>query len=206
MAALMAARAPAADGQRYQGVGYFSMGCFWSGEIAFECAHITDGRKYLGVASWADLRCSTLQHTVSDKTCVPLSTVVGYMGGTGVYPTYTNYTTRNNYSETVRVEYNTSELSFDDLLDIFWKYAEDIYDPPYDPAYEIRVFATDNEQLAAASASLARLKANSTQELFATVYNASAYTFWKAEEYHQQYDFKAGFTCQGHPPLGVRRG
>ena len=33
-------------------------------------------------------RCNTDEHTVSERTCVPNSTVVGYMGGQGDFPNY----------------------------------------------------------------------------------------------------------------------
>jgi peptide methionine sulfoxide reductase MsrA len=55
---------------------------------------------------------------VSDKVCQPINTVVGYMGGTGEYPNYGNYTSANNYSETLRLVWDTSELSYADMLTV----------------------------------------------------------------------------------------
>jgi hypothetical protein len=42
----------------------------------------------------ADTKCMTGSSSISDKVCVPASTVVGYMGGTGMYPNYDNCTYR----------------------------------------------------------------------------------------------------------------
>ena len=45
--------------------------------------------------------------------CAPTATVVGYMGGTGDYPSYdTNYS-KLNYTETIRVIYDAEALPFE---------------------------------------------------------------------------------------------
>eukprot|EP00041_Stephanoeca_diplocostata_P005235 m.58433 g.58433 ORF g.58433 m.58433 type:complete len:50 (-) comp15649_c1_seq4:119-268(-) len=48
------------------------------------------------------------------------------MGGTGEYPNYYNYTANmNNYSETVRLEYDASVTSFSELLEVKKRYSLD---------------------------------------------------------------------------------
>ena len=70
-------------------------GRFWTAEQNFECAGIK------GLLNQTDPSpCNTGDSSISDRVCAPQSTVVGYMGGTGEYPNYGNYTQNNNYSET----------------------------------------------------------------------------------------------------------
>jgi peptide methionine sulfoxide reductase MsrA len=57
---------------------------------------------------------------VSDHVCTPNATVVGYMGGTGCCPTYSNYTSNNNFSETLRLVYDNVQTNFTDLLNAYW--------------------------------------------------------------------------------------
>lgn len=132
--------------------------------------------------------------SLSDKDCVPGSTVVGYMGGTGTYPTYANYTTGNNYSETLRLEFDGESTKFSDLLAAYWRYADtSVCD---DPAYCPRIFYVDADQKQQTEASLT----NHPGSLLA-VLPAAEYTFWKAEEYHQNFNAKSGAQCGGsaHP-------
>ena len=48
-----------------------------------------------------------------------LQTVVGFMGGHGEYPSYDVNYTQLNYSETLRLEYDPSKLSFDRIMQAF---------------------------------------------------------------------------------------
>jgi len=121
------------------------------------------------------------------------------MGGTGEYPTYDNYTSNNNYSETLRLEYNPSVTTYSDLLDAYWTYQPGSTDPCYDPAYCLRIFTNSPEQAKLASASIAAASKKAGQPVTAILYNAADYTFWKAEDYHQNYFSKGGQTC-GTPP------
>src|SRR5574337_553235 len=74
----------------------FGAGCFWGVEAAF--------RKVKGV----------------------LSTAVGYSGGTLKNPTYEDVCTdRTGHAEVVQIEYDPGQVSYEQLLDIFWQ----IHDP-----------------------------------------------------------------------------
>ena len=112
------------------------------------------------------------------------------MGGSGEYPNYGNYTAANNYSETLRLVWDESETSYDDLLTAYWQYAPDPSAPEPDPAYQLRIFYVDSTQKAAAQASIAKNKGALIE-----LVPAADYTFWKAEEYHQHYFDKSGQTC-----------
>lgn len=120
------------------------------------------------------------------------------MGGTGVYPTYQNYTAGNNYSETLRLVYDESKLKYADILSAYWKFAPDPTMPQPDPAYQLRIFYTDEtqRQQAKASIALAEKAAGAAPGSFLIELVAAAdYNFWKAEEYHQHYFDKSGQTC-----------
>jgi len=117
------------------------------------------------------------------------------MGGHGVSPTYENYTTNNNFSETVRLEFNPAKTSYSQLLAAYWSFVPDPTQPPWDAAYALRIFAADDEQFQLAQKLLhaEQLKFNNSVTL--TIWNASDFLFWKAEEYHQQYFKKLGYPC-----------
>ena len=69
----------------------FGAGCFWGVESAF--------RELRGVKS----------------------TAVGYSGGTVKNPTYQDVCTgRTGHAEVVQVEYDPAEVSYIELLDVFW--------------------------------------------------------------------------------------
>lgn len=140
---------------------------------------------------------------MSDKVCQPINTVVGYMGGTGEYPNYGNYTSANNYSETLRLVWDTSELSYADMLTAYWQYAPDPTMPEPDPAYQLRLFYTDEAQRKEAAASIAAFNKANPGTLIG-LYPAADYTFWKAEEYHQHYFDKSGQTCGNRASLPSR--
>lgn len=126
---------------------------------------------------------------------MPKSTVVGYMGGTGMFPTYQNYTTDNNYSETLRLEFDGQNTTFSDLLEAYWLYVPDTTMECPDPAYCPRIFYVNDAQKHAAEASLAQHQSKMTGKSLLVILPASDYTFWKAEEYHQNFNQKSGMQC-----------
>jgi len=140
--------------------------------------------------------CNTGESSISDKVCAPESTVVGYMGGTGEYPNYQNYTMGNNYSETLRLLYDPAVTSYKDMLDHYWTYAggSATY-PSDDPAYQFRLFFNGRAQQQQATAALASWTKTANAKLYIDILDAEAYTFWKAEEYHQKYDWQYGDPC-----------
>ena len=123
--------------------------------------------------------------------------MVGYMGGNGTYPNYQNYTMANNYSETVRLVYDTTQTNFADLLAAYWAFVPpfSVTQPCYDPAYCLRIFYTDDLQKSEAEAAVAAQQNKTTGKILLDVLPASRYTFWKAEDYHQNYFNKTGEQC-----------
>ncbi len=142
-------------------------GCFWGVEAAF--------RKVKGV----------------------VSTAVGYMGGTLENPTYEDVCTdRTGHAEVVEVLYDPSVVSYDDLLEVFWK----IHDPTtsnrqgpdYGTQYRSVIFYHTPEQEAAARASKDRLQRSGRYKRDIVTQIEPAAQFYRAEEYHQQYFEKTG--------------
>src|SRR3954447_26787737 len=57
-----------------------------------------------------------------DRAPGVIKTVVGYCGGTEPNPTYDLVTSeRTKYRESIEVTYDPAKISFDQLLDIYWK-------------------------------------------------------------------------------------
>jgi peptide-methionine (S)-S-oxide reductase len=145
----------------------FGGGCFWGVEIAF--------RNVPGV----------------------VDTAVGYEGGTKESPSYEDVCTdRTGHAEVVQVEYDPSEVSYEELLDTFW----DVHDPTQmnrqgpdvGSQYRSVVFFHSPEQQEQALASKARIQAQSDRPVVTEIVPAEP--FWRAEDYHQQYLVKRGLA------------
>ena len=122
-------------------------------------------------------------------------TRVGYSGGTLDNPTYEDVCSHTTgHAEVVEVRYDPEEISYDELLDVFWhkhdptqlnRQGWDIGDN-----YRSAVFVHDEEQRAAAEASKQREQSNWSRPIVTEV--TPAQTFYEAEDYHQQYLEKRG--------------
>lgn len=147
----------------------FAAGCFWGVEAAF--------RQVKGV----------------------LSTSVGYMGGTFKNPTYEDVCTdQTGHAEAVQVEYDPSQVSYDELLELFWK----IHDPTtlnrqgpdVGTQYRSAVFFHNPEQEAAAKVSKEKLQRSGAYQRPIVTEITPASEFYRAEEYHQHYLEKRGLA------------
>jgi len=145
----------------------FGAGCFWGVEAAF--------REVKGV----------------------VSTAVGYMGGDLDNPSYQEVCTgATGHTEVVEVIFNPAEVSYDDLLDLFWK----IHDPTtlnrqgpdIGVQYRSVIFYHDQEQKQLAEKSIEQLQKSSKYRREVVTALEPAQTFWRAEKYHQQYFEKTG--------------
>ncbi len=147
----------------------FGAGCFWGVEAAF--------RQVKGVKS----------------------TAVGYMGGKLDNPTYQDVCSdRTGHAEVVEVTFDPSQVSYNELLKVFW----DNHDPTTSnrqgpdigSQYRSVIFWHDAEQEAAAKASRERLEQDGGLKRPIVTEIVPAATFWRAEEYHQQYLEKRGLA------------
>ena len=149
----------------------FAAGCFWGVEAAFG--------KVKGVKS----------------------TAVGFMGGTTVNASYKDVCTgRTGHAETVLVEYDPAQVSYGELLKVFW----DSHDPTQlnrqgpdiGDQYRSAIFFYTPEQEAAARASKLALETAGAFRRPVVTQIVPASPFYRAEEYHQHYLEKRGLaTC-----------
>jgi peptide-methionine (S)-S-oxide reductase len=121
-----------------------------------------------------------------------ISTTVGYTGGFKVNPTYEEVSAGGTgHAESVQVVYDPSKISYEKLLDIFWKNIDptvkDQQFCDHGHQYRTAIFYYNDEQRQLAEASKAKVAAR-----FGTVYTeiVPASTFYPAEEYHQDYHKK----------------
>lgn len=125
-----------------------------------------------------------------DKTEGVVQTVVGYAGGKTENPTYEEVSSgKTGHYEVIEVTYNPKKVSYEQLLDIFWKNVDPLNAEgqfcDIGTQYRTAVFYQDEAQRAAAEKSKAALE-EETKRSFATQILPAA-TFWPAEDYHQQY-------------------
>jgi peptide-methionine (S)-S-oxide reductase len=147
----------------------FGAGCFWGVEAEF--------RQIPGVAA----------------------TAVGFEGGTLQNPSYRavcSHTT--GHAEVVEVEYDPARVSYDDLLAVFWQAHDPTQlnrqGPDIGDQYRSVIFYATPEQQAAALASKERLERSGTYRQPIVTQIVPATTFYRAEEYHQQYLEKRGLS------------
>ncbi len=147
----------------------FAAGCFWGVEASFRAVE--------GV----------------------VATQVGYTGGRRANPTYPQVCTdKTGHAEAVEVTYDPEKVSFEKLLDIFWK----IHDPTtlnrqgpdVGAQYRSAIFYHSPEQKALAEASMQKLEKNRVFKRPIVTQILPAPKFYRAEEYHQRYLEKQGRT------------
>ncbi len=146
----------------------FAAGCFWGIEAAF--------RQVKGV----------------------VTTAVGYSGGHFERPTYEQVCTLNTgHAEAIRVIFDPEVVSYETLLDVFWKIhdptTKDRQGPDVGKQYRSVIFYHNDEQKEAALASKERLEKSGAfkNPIVTEIVPISA--FYMAEDYHQQYFEKKGF-------------
>ena len=145
----------------------FAAGCFWGVEAAF--------RQLPGVTDAA----------------------VGYGGGSVESPTYEQVCTgQTGHAEVVQLDYDPQRISYDRLLDAFWKCHDPTQrnrqGPDVGTQYRSAIFYHDAEQRAAAEQSQARLEASGALSRPIATEIVPAGPFFRAEEYHQRYLEKRG--------------
>jgi len=106
---------------------------------------------------------------------------VGYSGGTTKNPTYHSL---GDHTETIQIDYDPAQISFEDLLAVFWK-SHAPGAPPLSRQYRAAVFYHNPAQQRLALEAKARLAAKNKREIFTQILPAT--TFYPAEDYHQKY-------------------
>ncbi|AFU98629.1 peptide methionine sulfoxide reductase [Simiduia agarivorans SA1 = DSM 21679] len=118
------------------------------------------------------------------------STQSGYMGGKTRNPTYEQVSAGGTgHAEVVEVVYDPAEVSFEQLLTVFWRNVD-----PFDgrgqfcdkgSQYRPAIFPRSAQQAALAQASLMAVEQQLGQSVAVTIETAD--TFYPAEQYHQNY-------------------
>lgn len=147
----------------------FGAGCFWGVEAAF--------RRLEGV----------------------VDTSVGYMGGNVDNPTYEQVCSHSTgHAEVVEVEYDPSEVGYEDLLETFWSNHDPTQlnrqGPDVGSQYRSVIFFHDSDQESRAKRSKQELDSSGRLGSPIVTEIVPAETFWRAEDYHQQYLEKRGLA------------
>lgn len=127
-----------------------------------------------------------------DKAPGVIDTVVGYCGGTEPNPTYELVgTEKTKYRESLEVSYDPTKISYNQLLDIYWKQIDptqaDGQFTDIGPSYQAAIFYGSEEEKQAAQASKEKLaKSGKFQKPIVTEI-LPAMKFYPAEEHHQKY-------------------
>jgi peptide-methionine (S)-S-oxide reductase len=116
--------------------------------------------------------------------------VSGYTGGTVAHPTYKQVSEGNTgHVEAVRIIYDPQEISYETLLDVFWRNVDplDIDGQFCDrgSSYRSEIFVTDGGQRKAAEASKAAIGKRLGKPVVTQIVKAGP--FWPAEDYHQDF-------------------
>jgi peptide-methionine (S)-S-oxide reductase len=148
-------------------IATFGAGCFWGVEAAF--------RRVPGV----------------------LDAAVGYTGGHTANPTYKDVCTdRTGHAEVVQVTFDPAQVSFEQLLDVFWGEHDPTQvnrqGPDFGKQYRSAIFFHSPEQEAIAKKSKAALEASGKFRRPIATEITPASTFYRGEEYHQRYLEKRG--------------
>jgi peptide-methionine (S)-S-oxide reductase len=149
----------------------FGAGCFWGVEDAF--------MKLPGVTS----------------------TAVGYAGGKTLNPTYKEVCTdTTGHAEVVHLEFNPNEITYVQLLDLFFKLHDPTtlnrQGPDYGSQYRSVVFYHNELQKEQAENKKQELDNSGKLGRKIVTQIVPSTTFYKAEEYHQQYfQKKGGGSC-----------
>lgn len=119
----------------------------------------------------------------------------GYIGGTVENPSYKRVCEGDTgHAEAVRITFDADEISYDDLLDIFFH----IHDPTQlnrqgndvGTQYRSAIFPHSPEQEASARAAIERAQAEHTQPVVTAIEPLGPW--YVAEDYHQEYFERMG--------------
>lgn len=147
----------------------FGAGCFWHVEEKF--------RKLKGV----------------------LKTTVGYSGGKMKEPSYEEVCTdKTGHVEVCEVEFDPKTISFDELLETFWKMHDPTQvnrqGPDVGTQYKSAIFYENETQKKEAEDSKAKLQEKLGKNIATEI--LPLVNFYEAEEHHQKYLMKRGKdTC-----------
>ena len=148
----------------------FAGGCFWGVEHFF--------KGMLGVSS----------------------VISGYSGGNIDNPTYEDVLRGDTgHIEVVQVNYDSSKISYEELLDMFFKIHDpttiDRQGPDVGEQYKSVIFYANEDEMNLAKEKIDKIDAGEFFKDAIVTELRKAVTFYKAEEYHQDFIEKTGRMC-----------
>jgi len=127
-----------------------------------------------------------------DKAPGVIKTTVGYCGGTEPNPSYELVgSERTKYRESIEIVYDPAKISYDQLLDIYWKQIDPTQAngqfTDIGPSYQAAIFYGNDEEKKTAEASKDKLAKSGKFNKPVVTEILPAMKFWPAEDYHQKY-------------------
>jgi len=127
-----------------------------------------------------------------DQTEGVIKTSVGYAGGHDANPTYEEVSSgTSGHAEVIEVTYDPSKVSYEKLLDVFWKNIDpttvDQQFADRGSQYRTAIFYVDGEQKKMAIASKEKIEKSGWYDRPIVTSIESAGKFYPAEDYHQKY-------------------
>lgn len=127
-----------------------------------------------------------------DKAPGVIKTLVGYCGGTEPNPTYEFVTSeRTKYRESIEITYDPAKISFEQLLDIYWKQINptqsDGQFTDIGPSYRAAIFVGNDNEKKIAEASKEKLAHSGKFDRPIVTEILPGMKFYPAEDYHQKY-------------------
>jgi len=127
-----------------------------------------------------------------DKAKGVIKTVVGYSGGTEPNPTYELVTSeKTRYRESIEITYDPAKISYDQLLDIYWRQIDptqaDGQFTDIGPSYRAAIFYGNDEEKKIAEASKAKLASSGKFDKPVVTEILPTMKFYPAEASHQKY-------------------
>ncbi|PYK85167.1 MAG: peptide-methionine (S)-S-oxide reductase [Verrucomicrobia bacterium] len=153
---------PAQDSPATTKTAVFAGGCFWCIQPAF------------------------------DKAPGVIKTTVGYCGGTEPNPTYELVgSEKTNYRESIQIIYDPAKISYEQLLDIYWKQIDptqsDGQFTDIGPSYRAAIFYGSDGEKKIADLSKEKLGHSGKFQKPIVTEILPAMKFYPAEDYHQKY-------------------
>jgi peptide-methionine (S)-S-oxide reductase len=128
-----------------------------------------------------------------DKVPGVISTTSGYIGGRTPNPTYQQVSSGGTgHAEAVEIVFDPAKVSYEKLLDVFWHSVDpltkDAQFCDHGDQYRSAIFYLGSAQRQQAEKSKAAVQARFKEPVQTEI--AAAGTFYKAEDYHQDYHTK----------------
>lgn len=134
--------------------------------------------------------CFWCMEAVFERVPGVISVTSGFAGGTTDHPTYEQVCTETTgHAETTEIVFDTSKISYNQILDIFWQ----AHDPTTlnrqgadeGTSYRSIILYRDEKQKLEAQKSMIEAQKNFKNPIVTQV--VSLTKFWPAEDYHQKY-------------------